>query len=363
MKVLITGGHLSPALALIDELKKIEKIEIIFIGRKYNLDNEKTLSLEYQLIKKRQIRFYHLTTARFTRIFSLANLFKNFLNLFKLPIGFCQSFFIILKEKPAIIFSFGGYLALPIALTGYFFGIPIFIHEQTIAPGLTNRFLACLAKKIFIAFPQTKNFFPKNKVIVTGNPVRKEVFQIIKKPFEIKKDKPVIYITGGSLGSHSINLLIEKILPQLQKKYILIHQVGGVVYYNDFERLKKYQSSTYFPVKHFFDDEIGYIYHLADLVISRAGANTFFELLCLKKPAILIPLPWSANQEQQKHAQLFKNLGLGEVFDQNNPPEKLLRLIEKMFTNLSFYQKNFDHLPSYYQTSSHVVKKIIKEIV
>jgi len=356
MKIIITGGHLSPALALIDSLKEKKTIQIVYVGKKYNLDSEKTLSLEYQEIKKRNLPFYHLTTGRLTRIISVATI----INLLKLPFGLLQSFSILKKEKPDLIFSFGGYLGLPVALCGFLLNIPIYIHEQTINPGLTNRILSLFARRIFISFPQTKNFFPKNKVILSGNLVRREIFKIIKKPFVIKKTKPVIYITGGSLGSHSLNILIEKILPQLTKKYIVIHQVGSVEQYHDFERLKAYQYSSYFPVKHFFLEEIGYIYKIADLVIGRAGANTFFELIALKKPAILIPLPWSANQEQQKHALLFKKLGLGETFDQNNKPEQLLFLIDKMMANLNFYHDNFSRLTIKFPLNAE--EKIIKEI-
>jgi UDP-N-acetylglucosamine--N-acetylmuramyl-(pentapeptide) pyrophosphoryl-undecaprenol N-acetylglucosamine transferase len=356
MKIIVTGGHLSPALALIDTLKEKKTIQIVYVGKKYNLDSEKTLSLEYQEIKKRNLPFYHLTTGRLTRIISVATI----VNLLKFPFGLLQSFSILKKEKPDLIFSFGGYLGLPVALCGFLLNIPIYIHEQTINPGLTNRILSLFARRIFISFPQTKNFFPKNKVILSGNLVRREIFKIIKKPFVIKKTKPVIYITGGSLGSHSLNILIEKILPQLTKKYIVIHQVGSVEQYHDFERLKTYQYSSYFPVKHFFLEEIGYIYKIADLVIGRAGANTFFELIALKKPAILIPLPWSANQEQQKHALLFKKLGLGETFDQNNEPEQLLFLIDKMMANLNFYLDNFSRLTITFPLNA--AEKIIKEI-
>lgn len=356
MKIIITGGHLSPALALIDKLKEKKQIQIVYIGKKYNLDSEKSLSLEYQEIKKRNLTFYHLTTARLTRFFSV----NNIINLIKLPIGLIQGFYILKKEQPDLIFLFGGYISFPIAICGYLLNIPIYIHEQTINPGLANRIASFFAKKVFISFPQTATLFPRKKVILTGNLIRKEVLTVIKKPFIIKKTKPVIYVTGGSLGSHSINILIEKILPQLLKKYIIIHQIGNVKQYNDYDRLKKFKCDSYYPVKHFFLEEIGYIYQMADLVIGRAGANTFFELLVLKKPAILIPLLWSAGQEQQKHAQLFKEWNLGEIFNQNDKPESLLDLINKMIKNLHFYQKNFSQLKIKFPIDA--AEKIIQEI-
>jgi UDP-N-acetylglucosamine--N-acetylmuramyl-(pentapeptide) pyrophosphoryl-undecaprenol N-acetylglucosamine transferase len=356
MKIIITGGHLSPALALIDQLREKKRMQIVYIGKKFNLESEKSLSLEYREIKKRNLTFYHLNTARLTRFFSI----NNVIGLIKLPTGLIKSFYILKKEKPDMIFLFGGYISLPLAISGFLLNIPIYIHEQTINPGLANRIAGLFARKVFISFPQTATFFPKKKVILTGNLIRKEVFKVIKKPFIVKKTKPVIYVTGGSLGSHSINILIEKILPQLLKKYIIIHQIGNVREYNDYNRLKKYQCDSYHPVEHFFLEEVGYIYQTADLVIGRAGANTFFELLLLKKPALLIPLPWSAGQEQQKHAQLFKEWKLGEIYNQNEKEESLLNLIDTMIKNIDLYQGNFSRLKI--RLPLNAAEKIIQEI-
>ncbi len=364
MKILLTGGHLSPALALIDEIKD-QKItaEIIFVGRKYALDSENILSLEYKEITKRNIKFIPLPAGRLTRILS----FKSLKSFLKIPIGFIKGFFIVKNEKPEIIFSFGSYLALPIAFWGYFFKIPVFIHEQTINPGLANKIISIFAKKIFLAFPQAKKYFPPEKVMVVGNPLKKTIFQEIKKPFLIKKYRPVIYITGGSLGSHSINLHIKKIIKDLLKNYIVIHQTGETKKYHDFEdlleirkKLPKDLSERYFLRKHFFDEEIGYVYQKADLVIGRSGANTFFELLALKKPALFIPLPWSAGKEQQYHAEIFAKNQIGEIFPQIQPSEKLLRLIKKMIDNLDFYKKNFNSLGSFLKRDAS--KEIIREI-
>lgn len=368
MKILFTGGHLSPALALIDEIK-YQKInaEIIFVGRKYALDSENTLSLEYKEIKKRNIRFIPLTAGRLTRILS----FKSLKSFLKIPIGFIKGFFIIKNEKPEIIFSFGSYLALPIVFWGYFFKIPIFTHEQTIKPGIANKIIGFFAKKIFLAFPQAKKYFSEKKVVLVGNPLKKNIFQEIKKPFLIKKDKPVIYITGGSLGSHSINKHIKKIIKKLLKNYIVIHQTGETKEYHDFEDLLKIKNSlnkelsdNYYLRKHFFDEEIGYVYKKADLVVGRSGANTFFELLALKKPALFIPLPWSAGKEQQHHAEIFAKNQIGEIFHQIQPSEKLLRLIKKMIDNLDFYKKNFNNLDSFLKkdATKEIISQVFKNI-
>lgn len=358
MKILFAGGHLSPALALIDYLKEKKDIKIIFVGRKYNSDFDKSLSLEFKEIKKRKIKFHHLPTGRLTRIFN----FNTLVNLLKIPWGIVVALKIIKDEKPDLVFSFGGYLAFPIALWAFVFKIPLYIHEQTINPGLANRLIGLIAKKVFISFEETKKYFPANKTIYTGIPLKSTIFKVIRKPFslsDIKKRK--IFVMGGSLGSHSINLIIEKNLTSLKKKYMIVHQVGNVKKYHDFERLQKQADENYYVTEHFFDDEIGYIYKNVDLIISRAGANTFFELIALKKPAILIPLPWSANNEQLKQAQLFQRLGLGYVFLQNEKQEKLIAVIEKVFKDYHKHKRNFDCLPIKF--SFNATEKIINYIL
>ncbi|MDH7476736.1 MAG: UDP-N-acetylglucosamine--N-acetylmuramyl-(pentapeptide) pyrophosphoryl-undecaprenol N-acetylglucosamine transferase [Microgenomates group bacterium] len=365
MKILITGGHLAPALAIIEELKKQKsRTEIVFVGGKFVLDDKKTLTLEYKSVIRKKIKFISLETGRATRILS----FRSLKNFFKFPLGLVGAEKIIREEKPDLILSFGGYLALPVALSAFLHRIPVYTHEQTINPGLTNRIISLFAKKIFLSFDNTKKYFNPKKTIVSGNPIRQTVFQTIKKPFEIKKEKPVIYFTGGSLGSHSINWHLKNLLPKLLKDYIIVHQTGDTKEYQDFEILSKIKKKlpetlkkNYFLSKHFYDDEIGYIYQTADLVVGRAGANTFFELLALKKPAIFIPLPWSANKEQQQQAELFKKAGLGEIFSQSDKSENLYRLIKKMIKNLNVYKDCFKKLTKPFNKND-AAKIIIKEI-
>ncbi len=364
MKLLITGGHLGPALAVIEELKKNKNFDILYVGRKYALEGEKVYSLEYIQINKLDIEFQPITAGRLTRIISL----KSLISFLKIPLGFIQGFFIIRKFKPELILSFGSYVGVPIAFWGYVFKIPVFTHEQTIKPGLANQLIGFFAKKIFLAFEETKKYFPKNKIVITGNPIKQSVFKIIDKPFLINKNKPVIYVTGGSLGSHSINVHIKKILPELLKNYIVIHQTGETKEYHDYEELESLKKTlpiflqkNYFIKKYFLENEIGYVYSLADLVISRAGANTFFELIALKKPAILIPLPWSAGREQQHHAEIFSKNGFGEIFHQIESSKKLLRLINQIINNLSFYQKNYQLAEKF--NKNNATKIIVQEII
>ncbi len=364
MKLLITGGHLAPALAVIEELKKTKpEADIIFVGRKYALDSEKTVSLEYKEINKRKIPFIPLQAGRLTHLLSLRSL----RSLLRIPLGFFNAFFIVRDQRPDDILSFGGYLAVPLVFWASVFRIPVFTHEQTIKTGLANKIIGFFSKKIFVAFKESKTHFDSKKTIVTGNPVRQSIYEIKEKPFSVNKDRPVIYVTGGSLGSHSINEHIKNILPGLLKKYIVIHQAGDTKEYHDFEDLLLYKQelppdlqNRYFLAKHFFEDEMGYVYSLADLVVGRSGANTFFELVNLKIPAVFIPLPWASGKEQQFHAEIFAKNQTGEIFHQIETSGKLLRIIDKMIANIDSYKKNFKSLSYLYK--KNVSQFIVKEI-
>lgn len=358
MKILISGGHISPAIAIIDELKNNPRFNghsVYFVGKKYDDKKSNKISLEFQEIQGRNIPFFELAAGRLTRIASL----KTFINFAKTPFGFYRAWQILNKIQPEVIISFGGYIALPIAVISYFMGIPVFTHEQTIRPGLTNRLIAMIAKKIYIAFDETKKYFPPNKAIFVGNPIKKSVLSVKNKPFELDKTKPVIYVTGGSLGSHSVNIIIEKIISKLLDKYIVIHQTGDTPSYNDFTRLNEFRDKldndkrkNYYLSKHIFDHNIGYIFSKTDLVIGRSGANTFFELVALEKPAIFIPLPWSAGDEQRIQAEIFVCAKAGEIFDQDEDPEKLMTLIDRMIDNLKSYKRNFKNLAKYHKLNA-----------
>lgn len=359
MKIAVTGGHTAPALALIDALPKKD---LIFIGRKYTSREERKPSWEYQEVTKRSIPFYHLEAGRFSRYLS-----KRSLDQFvRIPQGFLAAYRILKKERPDSIVSFGGYLGLPVCLVGFVLGIPYYSHEQTIEPGLTNKILGIFAKKMFVAFPETAKHFQNGKTVVTGNLLRRSIFEN-KKPVRFPDTLPVVYITGGSLGSHSINEHIRRILPDLLSRANVIHQTGNVQEFNDYYTLLRLRDTLppklkkrYVLREHIEDDRIGSIFAAADMVVGRAGANTFSELIALKKPAVLVPLPWSAHNEQQKHADFFVSAGLGEAFDQYRSSESLLELIEKVLKKRKEHMVAFDKLSAHYKRNA--VFTVIHEI-
>ncbi len=362
-KIIITGGHVTPALAVIDLIEdKYPDTKIVFVGRKYNNNKERTESFEYKEIQRRSIRFYHLVTGRLTRSVSLRTL----QDLIAIPFGFIRAWQILRKEKPELVLSFGGYLAFPIAAVGSWMNIPVYTHEQTVHPGLANQKIAGLADKVFISFPESARFFPKSKTVLTGNPVRKSIFST-KAQISTPPQIPCIYVTGGSLGAHAINVHIEHILPELLTFCSVIHQTGNLHEYNDYERLKAVRESLPETLKsrysvrtHIGDDEIGALLHKADVVVSRSGANTFFELVALKKPAVLIPLPLAAFDEQRKHAGILKTVGAAEIFEQDGKSEELLSLIRKVLLEKKHYERAYQKLERTY--SSEAAQRIVEEI-
>ncbi len=364
-KILICGGHPTPALAVVDEFRQMKpEVELVFVGRKYAIETERTLSFEYKACQGRGVRFLELQAGRITRALSQSSL----LNFFRVPLGFFQAFHILLQEKPDTIISFGGYLALPIALWGWFFGKKVITHEQTMCPGSANRIIGHFSQNIFVAFEQTLRFFPRSKAQWIGNPVRKTISNTgpLPFPFPFPTDLPVVYITGGSLGSHCINKHIFAILPRLLTFCSVIHQTGDVKEYGDYDTACKLQKNgsagakgVYVPMKHVLDNEIGKVYNSASCVIARSGANTFFELITLKKPAILIPLPWSAKGEQKAHALFFVKHHIGMLFDQNASSDELYALVEEMIQSLDYYKKNFSALP--FELKHNAAQTIVAE--
>ncbi|QQS43715.1 UDP-N-acetylglucosamine--N-acetylmuramyl-(pentapeptide) pyrophosphoryl-undecaprenol N-acetylglucosamine transferase [Candidatus Roizmanbacteria bacterium] len=362
-KIIITGGHVTPALAVIDLIEdKFPETEIVFVGRKYNNNKERTESFEYKEIQRRSIRFYHLVTGRFTRTISLRTL----QDIIMIPFGFYRAWQILRSEKPELVLSFGGYLAYPVAAVASTMKIPVYTHEQTIHPGLANRKIGRIAAKVFISFPESAGFFPKSKAILTGNPVRKSVFTA-KTTIPTPSGIPCVYVTGGSLGAHAINKHIEQILPELLKGCSVIHQTGNLREYNDYERLKAVRESLpedlrqrYTVRTHIGDDEIGALLRKADVVVSRSGANTFFELVALKKPAVLIPLPLAAFDEQRKHAGILKTAGAAEIFEQEGKSEDLLSLIMSVLHNKEHYERAYQKLEGTYITEA--AERIVEEI-
>lgn len=357
MKVVICGGHHNSGLLLAKAFQKKGE-NVFWFGHKFTMLGEKNPSAEYLEVTKESIPFYEIKAGK------LQKKYKYIRNFLRIPLGFAMSFFYLFKIRPDVIISFGGYLALPVAICGSILRIPVFTHEQTVVSGLANKIIAKVARKIFISFKTSEKYFPPEKVIFSGLPIRNSIFKN-KSPTFIDSKKRTIYITGGKQGSHIINEAVFNILPKLLEKFNIIHQCGSTSLYNDIEKafnikknLSKF-SGNYLVKEYFFEDEIGSVFNSADFVIGRSGAHTVYELLVLKKPAILIPIPWSSGNEQENNAELLVSLGLAEILPQNELEKGLLyeKIIEFNDDLDQFKLKDEDFIPK-----SDAVEKITSVI-
>lgn len=328
-KIFITGGHFSPAKAVIDQLSNYK---IFYVGRKYAMEGDKAEALEYQEIKN--VKYLTITTGRLQRKFFI-NLGQSIRAILKTPIGFMQSFWWLLRFQPDVVLSFGGYVAVPVVICAWILDIPVITHEQTQTLGLANRIIALFAQKV-----------------LKGSILKKEVL-------EAKiKNTDMIFVTGGNQGSHVINLAIAETINDLAKKYKVIHQMGNSSF-NDFENAQKIKN--YFPVKFLTGEIQANTMAAAKIIISRAGANTLAEIAYFGKPSILIPIPWASAAEQEKNAQILADLKMAEVIPQEKLSGKtLLAAVDKISQNYDQYLKNAKKGKTI--VDPHAAEKVVEEI-
>ena len=361
MKIAITGGHLTPAVAVIEVLQK-DKQKVVFFGRKHAFDGDTSLSFEYQTIKKIGIPFHEIETGKIKRHLSLDAL----KSLIKIPKGLKTTAKILKEENPDILLTFGGYLSIPVAICARMQNIPIVIHEQTQHAGMANRFVAKFATKICVTFKSSEKYFPKKKTVLTGNPLRHEIFEPGRRILA-PRGKKIIYITGGSTGAHKINMLVKGALEDLLSKYTVIHQTGDTTLTNDYTALQDIRKSLpenkkdSYILKKFVDpEELAWIYKNAEVIVTRAGINTTLELIATKSVALLIPLKVGQKNEQLENAKYYEKTGLGIYQEQEElTSEKLVLEIDELIKEASTRKKdaNIDIYPK--DPAQHIVNILI----
>jgi len=330
-----TGGHIFPIIAIIRELRKISggKFDLFYIGPRDEFAQT--------FLSQEDVKVKWIICGKFRRYFNLKSFFQNLIDFFKIPIGILQSFFYLFFINPDLVFSKGGYGSLPVVISGWILGIPIFLHESDIVPGLANRFLAKFALEIFVSFPKTL-YFPQDKMVVVGNPIRLELLKGNKKEaieyFKITGEKPVILILGGSQGAQRINEKILVILNELLENFELIHQTG-VKNFKEVEMeaeaiIKKELKKFYHPFPFLKEEELKRAYAICDLIVARAGSGTIFEIAALGKPSILIPLPESAQDHQLENAySFFENKATIVIEEKNFTPGFFLERLKFLFSH------------------------------
>ncbi len=301
-----TGGHLFPGIAVAGALeRRFDNAEVLFlIGRK---------TMESEILS----RYGYRVTSIDVEGLKGRGWKKGLAVVFKLPRSVFQSISIIKEFSPLFVLGMGGYLAGPICLAARFMGIPTAIHEQNSYPGITNRLLYRFVDRIFISFEETRAHFKAGTVLLTGNPVRDELFSARGVDGE-NGERFTILVLGGSQGAEAINKAIAESLEYLKGKgrdLDIIHQTGKTDYGRVVEDYrKKGLGGEIIP----FIQDMTTAYHRADLVVSRAGATTIFELAALGKPSILIPYPFAANQHQKINAHSMVQTGGAEIIDQKD---------------------------------------------
>lgn len=319
-----TAGHVTPNIALIPRLQELG-YTISYIGS-YD-------GIEKKLIEEMGIPYYGISSGKLRRYFDL----KNFSDPFKVLKGYGQARKLLKTLKPDVVFSKGGFVTVPVVIAAHNLKIPAIIHESDMTPGLANKLCIPSATKICCNFPETVDHLPSEKAVLTGTPIRQELMKGDRDAAisfcGFTESKPVIMVIGGSLGAASVNENIRKILPELLEDFNIIHLCGkdkldesliGTPGYVQYEYIKK---------------ELADLFALADIVVSRAGANAICEISSLNKPNLLIPLSAKASRgDQILNARSFERQGYSMVLEEEEITEKtLLNSIRELYANRQSY--------------------------
>ncbi|MBD5471443.1 MAG: undecaprenyldiphospho-muramoylpentapeptide beta-N-acetylglucosaminyltransferase [Lachnospiraceae bacterium] len=347
-KIVLTGGgtagHVTPNIALLPELKNAG-YEISYIGS-YD-------GIEKKLITDYGIPYYGIATGKFRRYLDI----KNFTDPFKVIKGFSEARKYLKQIRPDVVFSKGGFVSVPVVRAAASLHIPCVIHESDMTPGLANKLCIPVARKVCCNFPETYNMLPPKKAVLTGSPIREELTRGDKDQAlalcKFTKGKPVILVIGGSLGAASVNKTVREALPDLLKDFQVVHICGKDKIDSSYLHTEGYLQFEY--VK----EELKDFFAMADIVISRAGANSICELLALRKPNLLVPLSASSSRgDQILNAKSFESQGFSMVINDDELNAGLLteKVMELYFTRQTY----IDAMSKSHQLNS--VKTIVKLI-
>ena len=326
MKIVFTGGgtagHVTPNLALIESFQR-DGIECFYIGSR--------AGIEAKLVERHNLDFYGIASGKLRRYFD----WQNFIDPVKILFGFFQALWILLWRRPEVLFSKGGFVAVPVVIAAWILRIPVVIHESDLTPGLANRLSAPFCRMICLNFEETAVHFSQRSTRVTGTPLRAGLVQADGErgrqwlnEFKVfGETQPILLAVGGSLGAQTVNRLVRADLARLTERFYVVHVVGkggvdpqllDIPHYLQFEYL---------------DEPYGDVVAASDVVISRAGANALFEFLWFKKPQLLIPLPSAASRgDQLQNAALFEQKGYAEVRHEGDlGPGELARAVDSVW--------------------------------
>ncbi len=311
-----TLGSVTPLLAVVEQLRNLDaNKQYLWFGTKQGP--------EYSLIQEQKIYFVPITSGKWRRYFSL----RNFIDPFKVSWGVIQSLYYLLKYKPQVVVSAGGFVAVPVNLAAFVLRIPIIIHQQDVVPSLANKIIAPLAKKITLALSESAQYFNQTKTVVVGNPVRASILsgqpQRFYDKFKINEKLPVVLILGGGTGAVAINQATVAALPVLTGKALIVNSTGG-------GNLLAPPARNYWPFE-LLTTDLADVLAAATVVVSRAGFGVLTELSALAKPAIIIPLP---DSHQQRNADYFARRNAVALLDQKNlTAQSLAQAVAELLSN------------------------------
>lgn len=327
-KIILTGGgtagHVTPNLALLPRLRE-QGFDIVYIGSRDGIEKE--------LIQAAGVDYRAISSGKLRRYFDL----KNVSDVFRVIAGIFQASAIIAREKPDVIFSKGGFVAVPVAVGAFFNRVPFVAHESDMTPGLANKLAMPFAKKVCTTFPEAVKYVKGGKGVHTGTPIREELFKgDAQKGREMccfEGNKPVLLIMGGSLGSVTINEAVKAVIEKLTAEFDVAHIRGKGNLDKSLKGVKGYKQFEY------VNKELRDIFAASDIVLSRAGANAISEFLALNKPMLLIPLSKRASRgDQILNAASFKAQGFAEVIEEEQlDGELLVKTVELLYNNREKY--------------------------
>lgn len=349
-KIVLTGGgtagHVTPNIALLPHLKEAG-FEITYIGS-YD-------GIEKRLIGDFEIPYYGISTGKFRRYLDP----KNFTDPFRVIKGYSQARKYLKQIQPDIVFSKGGFVSVPVVRAAASLNIPCIIHESDMTPGLANKLCIPVAEKVCCNFPETMKLLPESKAVLTGSPIREELSSGSRiaglDMCGFTANKPVIMVIGGSQGAASVNKVVREALPKLLEDFQVVHLCGKEKTDNLLLNVKGYKQFEYLKA------ELKDIFAMADVVISRAGANAICELLALNKPNILIPLPSAKSRgDQLLNAKSFESQGFSIVIDEDYLTDTLLaEKVQELYCSRQTY---IDTMKQSRQLASiETIMKLIEE--
>lgn len=324
-----TAGHVTPNIAVIAKLKK-EGYKINYIGSKEGIEKE--------LIESININYYGISSGKLRRYFD----FKNITDIFNVLKGIKEAKSILKAISPSVVFSKGGFVSVPVVIAAKKLRIPVIIHESDMSPGLANKIAIPFAEKVCAAFPEALDHIPPKKAVLTGTPIRQSLFKGDKNKGLLlcgfSKTKPVLLIMGGSLGSVKINNIVRQSLSELLGRFQVAHICGKGNIDETITNIDSYKQFDY------LSKELPDLFAASDIVISRAGANSIYEFLALKKPTLLIPLSKSASRgDQILNAKSFEKQGFSKVLEEEElSKESLIKNINDLYDNREKYIKSME---------------------